>query len=438
MGQLLFQIWILSFLFYQVDLIGTLSIDNIMVPLLVLAWLFVGDRSNPKVNSARLAMIGLSSAVFFVLIIIEFVKLGGGGNITATYPSIIEHLKHFGYILIPLLYISSERDLKWTLLSIFAVIMINSALAVLGSLGMAPSFVLARESTRIPGLLRARGPLVNDGDTALLLTLISLLVWTSLRHRIQFVRLGSAVRWVSLLILLAGAIATQSRNVILTIAMGFAVYYWLRMMMQNSGSGVRIVLSMAGVVAFLLSATAVVLNAELIIAWVTNMFGMSGEGTVRDRLASYSHAMELLEGSMLLGLSPNEVVRNSLFIAKLHNMWLGMALFSGIVGVALVSLLIVTSLINALRLVRNPEWKEYGLVIMSFILASLWFSPSFYPGHNAFIFWFCLGIAMTARQTLNFERKHQLSATSIQDSKVSSPVVGAQTRILRYKARRYT
>ena len=321
------------------------------------------------------------------------------------YPSMIEHLKHYGYILVPLLYISNMESLKWTLFSLLSITVINSGLSFLGAIGMGPSFVQAVETTRIPGLLRARGPLENLGDTALLLSFMTLLIWTASRHKIQFEKGSVLVKGIILLVMVAGVIATQSRNVILSISLVFTVYYWLRMMMQGKKGGINVLLSLTGVVVFLVAMTFVILNADAIISWVTSMFGVRGEGTVKDRLNSYKHAITLLDGSLFLGLTPGELKQNALFIAKLHNVWLGMALFSGLLGVILVFTMIIFCLLSGLRLIRNTYLKEYGLVFTSFILAALWFSPNFYPGHNAFLFWFCIGFGLTARQTLYFVPK---------------------------------
>lgn len=437
MGQVLFQAWILSFLLYQVDIVGSLSIDNLMVPILVFAWLFAGDRKDVDANRARLKMVAVVTSIFLFLIVMEVVKLEPGANIAEVFAPIVAHLKHYGYILIPLLYVSSEKTLKWTLMSLLVITIINSAMAVLGAFGVAPSFVLAAESTRIPGLLRARGPIANFGDTALLTSFMSLLILSLARHKINFISPRAIVRVAVLSIMIAGVIATQSRNVILTIAMAFTVYYWLRLMMQGSGGTIRILLSMFGIGVFLAGVTLVVLNADAIISWVTNMFGVSGEGTVRDRLESYSHAFSLLKGSFLFGLSSSEMARNASFIATIHNMWLGMALLTGIVGVSLLFAMIIASLYYALRLTRSRYWKEYGLVLASFILASLWFSPNFYPGHNAFIFWFCIGIALTAKQTFCFVREESLvqqSDLSLHGEQLERGGRNPKSRILKYKA----
>jgi len=434
MGQALFQVWILSFLFYRLDIVGSLSIDNLMVPILVLAWFFVGDRKNLRVNHTRFRVVAYVTLVFFLLIVIDVVKEVGGGNMAALSSPVIEHLKHYGYILVPLLYISDEKILRRALTSLLAVTVVNSGLAVLGALGTAPSFVLVGESTRIPGLLRARGPMVNDGDTALLIALMSLLAWTTTRQPIKLVGNNLAVRALVLLVMFAGVVATQSRNVILTIALSFAVYYWLRMMMMGRAGGIRVLWSLLGIAGFLGAVTLMAVNADAIIAWVTDMFGVSGQGTVRDRLASYEHAAKLMADSWLIGLSPGRLLRSSVFIAKLHNMWLGLALFSGVLGVLLVFSMIVVSLIGALRLVRERYWNEYGLILASFILASLWFSPNFYLGHNAFIFWFCIGITLTAAQTYYFMPRQAASRrVGLGSGALDNVKPPRNARILRYK-----
>lgn len=399
MGLILFQIWILSFLLYQVNIIGSLSIDNLLVPILVLTWFFFGKRTDARVSNARAKTLVFVAFVFSILVIDEIVKWESGAAIATIYPPIIEHLKHLGYILVPLLYISDEKSLRRALLSLLVITLVSGGLAVLGAVGLHLPFVHVGTTTRIPGLLRSRGPLVNQGDTALLVSLMALLVWTVMRHKIRFVRPRIAIRGIVFVVLIGGAIATQSRNVILTLVMAFSVYYWLRMTVRRGGGGTSTLVSLLGIVAFLGVVTAVILNANAIIGLLTNVVGSGGEGTVRDRLASYAHAIFLLKHSWLLGLSSSAALQESLFIAKIHSMWLGTALMSGVVGVALVFAMIIVSLRNAYRLARHQQWREYGLVLASFILASLWFSPSFYPGHTSFIFWVALGVALTARQT---------------------------------------
>lgn len=432
MSQALFQVWIFSFLLYRVDIVGSLSVDNLLVPILVLLWLTAGDRANAQVNRARFRMVMLASFVFLSLIVADLAKIGGGGGMGALLPPVTEHLKHYAYVLVPLLYVSSEQSLKWTLASLLAVIVINNGLAMLGALGLGSSFMLVGESSRIPGLLRARGPLWNDGDVALLMSLLLVLVWTGARHKLDFA--GPKWVWVLCVVaMLSGIVAIQSRNIILTVAMAFGLYYWLRMVTQGGRGGARVLLSVVGMFLFFGAITFAVVYADAIIAWVTHMFGVSGEGTVRDRLSSYSSAILLLEGKMLFGLTAGQIAANSLFVAKLHNMWLGLALFSGIFGVVAVFGLITASFIGALRLARSPDWREYGAVLASFILASLWFSPNFYPGHNAFVFWFCIGLAMTSRQTLYFARQHSSQPHPVVEAPERSNGLPGRARILRYK-----
>jgi hypothetical protein len=210
-------------------------------------------------------------------------------------------------------------------------------------------------------------------------------------------------RVIGLLLMLAGAVATQSRTVILTIPAVVVVYYWLRLVMQKSN--ISVIASLLGVSALIGALAILVFNAGVITEEVTSIFGEDGEGTVRDRVLSYSTALAMLGGSPLFGLSAEEIARHSMFVTKLHNMWLGMALFSGLFGVILVVSMIVVSLVGALRLVRHDAWREYGFAFTSFIMAPLWFSPNFYPAHNAFIFWFFIGVALTSWQTLYFERR---------------------------------
>lgn len=432
MTQALFQVWIFSFLLYRVDIVGTLSVDNLMVPVLVLVWLLAGERVEARLSRAQLGMVAMATLVFLMLIFADIAKLGGGGSLAALVPPVVEHLKHYAYVLLPLLYISNERSLKWTLRSLLAVVVINNVLALLGAVGLGSMFALVGESGRIPGLLRARGPLWNDGDVALLISLLVLLVWTTARHRLDF----AGPRWVrtaSIVVMLIGILAIQSRNIILTVAMAFALYYWLRMVMQGGRGGTRVLLTVTGMFLFFGAVVFLVAYADVIISSVTHMFGVSGEGTVRDRLSSYANAMVLLEGKLLFGLTADQIVANGEFVAKLHNMWLGLALFSGIFGVLAVFSLIATSFFGALRLARSRDWKEYGAVLAGFILASLWFSPNFYPGHNAFVFWFFIGFAMTSRQTQYFSRHDSLQpgpATNGSDLRQAP----RGSRILRYKA----
>lgn len=436
MSNFLFQTWILSFLLYQVDIVGTLSVDNLLVPVLVLVWFFVGEPGSARVRQARARTILLTALVFFALIVIDLAKLEGGADFGLVVPSVVGHLKHYGYILVPLLYISSEKALERGLLLLLVVTVINSGSAFLGAIGMAPSFVEASDQhTRIPGLLRSRGPIANLGDSALLIASMGVMVWTLARHKIRFIKAGTAFKTVIFAILLAGIVASQSRNVILTVALVFAVYYWLRSVLSGNGGGTRVLLPLLGVGVFLAATVAVVLNADAIIAGVTNMFGASGEGTVRDRLQSYEEALDLLDNAPLAGLSATQMADQSLFIASIHNMWLGIALSSGLLGVMLLFGLLTSGLMGALHLTRNVRWKEYGLVMMSLVLAALMFSPNFYPGHNAFIFWFFVGMVLTTHQTLHFSPQpvHGKSGDAVGEAPAAADGVRPKSRILRYK-----
>mgnify|MGYP006952674646 FL=1 len=103
---------------------------------------------------------------------------------------------------------------------------------------------------------------MNDGDTALLICFLGLLVWTVSRHKIYLAGKGLTIYVIAILVMLLGIIATQSRTVILTAAMVFVVYYWLRIMMQNKGGGIRVFVYMFGIVVFLGTVAFAALNAD--------------------------------------------------------------------------------------------------------------------------------------------------------------------------------
>jgi O-antigen ligase len=186
-----------------------------------------------------------------------------------------------------------------------------------------------------------------------------------------------------------------------------------------------------------MSATAlIVLNADAITTAVTSMFGVSGEGTVRDRVQTYELALDMIRDAPLAGLPASQSVSQSLFISSIHNMWLGVALSSGLIGVLLLFGLLMSGLLGALRLARNVRWKEYGLVMTSMVFAALMFSPNFYPGHNAFIFWFFVGLVLTTHQTLHFSPRSVRGQSSNAISAVPARLDGIRpkSKILRYKS----
>lgn len=413
MPKILFQIWILSFLFYKLDLIGSLSIDNLLLPVLVVTWLFLRDKGSVRVGRQRKKVIIFTSVVFLGLILIEFIKLKGNASFTSIIPVVTEHLKHFGYILIPLLYINSEKDLHNVFKSIVIVTIINCIFAIFGAIGMAPSFVQAAESSRIPWLLRARGPIANLGDSAILITFTGLIIFALPKNGVHILAKGFFKKAIIASVLIGGILASQSRNVILTVALVAMLYYWLDTVASARKSQIRKIISLLAVLVIIIVAVMVVTNFETILRLVTNMFGVSGEGTVRDRLGSYGRALEILQDSMVLGLDATTLIKEAVFISSLHNMWLGLTMISGVFGLSLIVGLILYALKGSLHLLKNSDYKSYGILLTTFILAALLFSPNFYPGHTAFVIWFFIGLSLTTWQLFYFSPLNNVSENDI-------------------------
>ena len=390
----LFLGWVFSLLFMRFNVIGTLSVDNLVAPLLLVLYVFVRPHPDVAARNRRINTIAKVLVAFAILQLITAVKLYTNPTLwTAMTWSL---MKQAGYVIMPVLYIRDMKMLHRTSSILVLVAVVTSVAAFTGALGVAPTFAQFDSplGTRIPGLLRARGFFIAVGDSALVFTYALMLIFTATRKELLFGMGSTLVKFGLTIIILLGVVANQSRNIVLTLLVALLLFVFFRSILRRMTPEQRM---MVLYVFFIFAGIMVVLifyNFNRIFDLVVWSLGPEAAGSVNDRLESYWYSLMLLKKDLLLGLSSIDLNRELEFVERVHNRWLVSALLYGLLGVASIAALCISSVRGAMKVLVNPFLRRQALVIFVFMFSALLFSSNFY-GASSYIFWVMLGITLS-------------------------------------------
>lgn len=390
-------VWILSLPFYHYSLVGSLSLDNIISPLLfvlVVARILIGAQ---VLSREQLTNITLAGAIILIYLLMHTANLLGTQQ--AVWSSAFGIAKNMLYFMLPILVVNSERDLKRFSVAMIPVMMIGAGSALMSALGIV-SFEFARQAEsriHLDYIPKSVGLFTTYGDMALLIALALLLALGGRSHKLGFARMRLLVGLLVIVAALIGIVSMQSRNMVFTALVAICAYYlvgyWRR---RGAGWVFKLYASLLSTVAA--AVFAIVLFSGPLIDWVEGLGG-TGEAaaTVHARLEQYQFGWSLVEDRILFGADPAIYEQNELAITFIHNMWIRELVQSGLLGIIAVVIFYYRALGNQVTRLQ-ADASSIARIYIAVIIGSL-ISSQFYPG-NTPVFWVIMGLAtaLPARQ----------------------------------------
>lgn len=390
--SIFFYLWVLSLPFYQFNVIGTLSVDNIVGPFLIFLWLatsFLGRMSQAR-NRNLLVILGIV-LFYFLSILISFTL---SGTLSQIVGIIWQELKLILYLILPMLYIRTTQSYN-TVLRLFVVnAVVVSAVAFAQSIGLIDlefSRSFGGSRYELEGITRSPGLLGNYGDVAILLSLTVLVIygcWEDLHWRILNSRI---IRYGIYCVIAFGVFASQSRNVVLSILVAVISYYIFNKLKKRKSINVAPLIA----ITLILFVPLLLLTYYLIPHLYTILLGEGGvKESVLDRFVQYEIALKYISENILFGLGSSVYGKHEDLVRTIHNLWLGVALKGGLFAVVPILLLYYKIFTNAVIQMRNENFKNEPAVVaassVAMVIASL-----FYVAQDAYIFWALMGLYLS-------------------------------------------
>jgi len=378
--RVLYSIWLLSLPFGLYPLIGSLSLDNILAPV-VCAFVFLRPGSiNSRVLKGKAGIILTTAAFFFVYSLARMFSVAD--NLDYLSFTFFLILKQFLYFFIPIFFIRSLADWRLTSRLLVIVALVGVFSALIASLGLYefPVQRFAQSRLGVEILKKAVGLFANYGDMAILGS-YALLYMYLVESQWGWLR-----KWVATLILLAGYLGAQSRNMYFTLLTGvFSAFYFSRFSRGGAGSNTLslitlLAISLLGVIIFSL------LNVDLL-ADIKAIGGThEAAATVDDRLGQYQYAWSIIKNNWLFG-DGGPLIRYGI---QVHNIWLGQLALGGIVGALAILGLFAAPFTRFLVLKVSGESQRIRVLGMSQLIC-MFLASEFYPSLS-YIFLVILGI----------------------------------------------
>ena len=385
----LFLVWIFSFPFYHYSVVGTLSVDNLLTPLLVLSIPFLRLNPEGSLSGGGLLWIGLALFTYFAPQVIPLVVTEG-----IVWKVIYDLFVDSAYFLVALVFLGGRPWLRSKAENLVVVIaMIGCVTAFLAAIGVLELSVSRYSSSRlgIEGLQRTVGLFGVYGDMAILCS-FSLLYALSREEMLAFFRKRKPVVVAVFLIVLLGLLGSQSRNMVLTITVSLGFFWLIKRAARKGRQALKRVLYQFTIAGILMGGLLTVYGREMM-ELLSQWGGQQAQGTATARLSQYHLAWSLLKDSWLIGVSAETFERYSADIAYIHNMWLKEAVKGGVLGVMGLGALFIMGARRAIsRLMVSPDddIARRNLATLLAIFVSTQFNPS-----GTFIFWFMLGLSLS-------------------------------------------
>lgn len=285
--------------------------------------------------------------------------------------------------LIPIFVLASFRIWNTTLKTYYVAVLVLSISMVSTGLGLTEfEFARSQEITGFGSELfyyRNTGLLVGFGDIAILMAFVTPYVTYTLIHNRQSA-LVKFFALLSLILIVSAAIASQSRNVWLSVLVSVSAFWVLPLFTRVT----------SGKIAFYMSIPLIlVIFFNPIKAYLTEMYEMATNvrsATVDSRFLMYAVGWNTYQNSPLLGVGPGGF---RFLDTSMHNMYLVALLRAGIGGIPLFAFFLVV----LLRLMKHIRENVTIRLSLSGYLGLL-FAGFFYPGitYASPIVWVTLGV----------------------------------------------
>ena len=415
-------LWLLSLSLYKFSLLGSFSLDNLLAPLLFLLIIFGMFIGSVRPTSEQRRNLFWAVVTVFAYLMAHSLNLIVTQS--AVWVSLVTVAKSMLYFLLPIMFITSEQQLKRANDAIIVLMLVGCITALMQSMGIMNLSFVRHASARfdLEGFEKTVGFLGSYGDVGMLTSLALLLVVGGRKGRVFFGR-GS---WVKIAIVviatLAGMIAMQSRNLVLTVIVSIGAFVYLGYIRKRRSWRGKFYMTLIGGVG--LSAVLIVLYADSLIAWVQSIGGThEAAATVSARLSQYKFGWSLLQGRLLVGADPAVLQSNQMLVVFIHNMWLKELVEGGLPAVAAMLWFYIRAIRNQVSRYHEAPGRFEARCYLA-LLTGLLLATQFYPGAT-YIYWVLLGIA-TARPA----KEGPAKARSI-DAEMTPISVGA-TRYGRY------
>lgn len=378
-SEWLFVIWVASLPFVDFYIIGELSIDNLLVPVLFVAFLLSAKKIG-QVGWGRLVVVGL---IYIVGSAFDHRIIQGG---IVPFTSLLwQFTRDASYFFLPLIFITRKEVFPFVNAAVIWVALCGMVSAFLVSLGLLRLEHVRMEASRIgiEALPKVTGVLENFGDVAILSAFAILAALIYEKRELPFklsTRFGKTFIFVGLFL---GLLGTQSRNILLTMIVAIMAFFFFAKLANVKRSrrqgyligAFMLLLVGAAIVGFFLPA---IMNV------LTTMSGGEAAQTALGRLESYLDALALANEAFLSGIQYNTLTK-AMLATGIHNFWLGLLLRGGLINVLAVLTLIVIGFRGVLRvLMREPHSKDMmliGSLVFVFLCSTLFFPANSLIAH---------------------------------------------------------
>ncbi len=383
----LFFIWVLSMPFYQFSVVGSFSVDNLLAPVLLLAWLAqitIGGGSVATYQANNIVKSIIVAVFYFSAHIIGLI-----GTQDAIWHSAYTAATSMLYFILPILFIRSIDDLNSFKNAIIVIAIIASISGLLSALGIIELEFARQAESRIgvAELQKSIGVFSSYGDVGILLSL-ALLVVIARYENISRIRSCLMIALLVIVCLIA-IISMQSRNIVLTIIAAVVSYGLIGRLVRIS-NGWNYILYALIIIAATISVMAVTLFYEPLLKLVQSIGGTKeAAGTVAHRLEQYGVMWDLVKNRVWVGIEPHVYERYMDKISLTHNIWLKELVQGGVITVVAMLTIFWRALIIQVDNYRRGCMSDDALVFLSSVLGML-VATQFYPG-GTLIFWCILG-----------------------------------------------
>jgi hypothetical protein len=344
------------------------------------------------------------SYFLIIAILLIFSLLGDiSGGFSGVMDELSKLLKYFSYLLIPVLCIQNSWQFELASRAIILSTLVVCLSAILDSLGLISlEFLEVADRTGdvrlqlsgvgglgIDAIKRSAGLVGEFGTMALLTAFVLATLFFTRQEKIEQLRMASSRVWhlLVILFLLVGAVAAQSRNIIMVSFVVMSASVGLAYIVGKKGA-VKIVAVIGLMLIGLLVITFVASYAMELYSIVL------GEGTMKAsgdaRISQYTWALNLVKGNYSFGVDQLTAQRNAEAFILIHNLWLYQLVTTGIFGLVPLLILFIKISVDTYKLTKLNYLKQRAKNMFGLSLA-IPLAVSFYAAQGALIFWFLLG-----------------------------------------------
>lgn len=395
--KIIFTLWVLSIPFYSYSIVGTLSLDNLLAPITVVILLY-RELTSGSMNKQRIGSMMLVFGIFSIYSLSRMLSVVG--QEVYLFHTVTLLAKQFIYLLVPVLFLRRIGD--WMYLS--RLIVIISAIGIFSSLVASlglyefqmQRFAAARFG--FEGLQKSIGLFANYGDMAMLGS-FSFLVLFGLSRKDGF-QLSVIWKWMVAVLILAGYLGAQSRNMFLTLGVALVAAKFFSLLATNTSKS-RATASMIAVLAVTLSIGMILLSDFNFLESAREIGGTSeASATIDARLGQYAFAYALFAQNPWFGDGATVLKAG----VEIHNIWFAQLALGGLFATSAVLALFVFPFLKLMRFKSKNNTLIRLKVIGLSQLVCIFVASEFYGGMS-YIFLLCMATIFMLPALLSIERR---------------------------------